>query len=230
MPGNTTRVAAARSSARYTAGSNAADDIAAVTMSEAADTADSVPILPSIFPGFVDQRRLLHLDRPRRRPSRLDPGGRGAAAFDAHASTVSAEARDRAWEEILIAEGSDWFWWYGDDHSSDHDREFDDLFRRHLRNVYTALGLAIPDELFHSNITTGPGLDAAARDRRPDRAGPGRPGDRSRRSGRVPRGRRIGCPSGAMHEVDASAVSEVVIGCGRAASPCPAGRRPECCS
>ena len=38
--------------------------------------------------------------------------------------------RDRAFEELLIAEGSDWFWWYGDDHSSDHDREFDELFRR----------------------------------------------------------------------------------------------------
>jgi len=24
----------------------------------------------------------------------------------------------RAWEEMYIAEGSDWFWWYGDDHSS----------------------------------------------------------------------------------------------------------------
>ena len=24
----------------------------------------------------------------------------------------------KAWEEIYIAEGSDWFWWYGDDHSS----------------------------------------------------------------------------------------------------------------
>ena len=23
----------------------------------------------------------------------------------------------RAWDEIYIAEGSDWFWWYGDDHS-----------------------------------------------------------------------------------------------------------------
>ena len=47
----------------------------------------------------------------------------------------------------MIAEGSDWFWWYGDDHSSDHDRDFDELFRTHLRNAYTYLGLAIPDEL-----------------------------------------------------------------------------------
>src|SRR5262249_53675772 len=24
----------------------------------------------------------------------------------------------RAWEEVYVAEGSDWFWWYGDDHTS----------------------------------------------------------------------------------------------------------------
>ena len=33
----------------------------------------------------------------------------------------SARARQRsrkAWEEMYIAEGSDWFWWFGDDHSS----------------------------------------------------------------------------------------------------------------
>ena len=68
-----------------------------------------------------------------------------------------AEARDRALEELLIAEGSDWFWWYGDDHSSDHDADFDDLFRRHLRNAYAALGAAVPEELFATNITTGVG-------------------------------------------------------------------------
>jgi hypothetical protein len=65
------------------------------------------------------------------------------------------KAAAQAWEEILIAEGSDWFWWYGDDHSSEHDLEFDDLFRRHLRNAYRLLGLAIPDELFVSNISAG---------------------------------------------------------------------------
>ncbi len=57
---------------------------------------------------------------------------------------------------MLIAEGSDWFWWYGDDHSSDHDLEFDDLFRRHVRNVYRALDKPIPEELFVTNITTQP--------------------------------------------------------------------------
>ena len=76
--------------------------------------------------------------------------------LDAAAPSASADALARAREEILIAEGSDWFWWYGDDHSSEHDLAFDDLFRRHLRNVYRALDRPIPEELFVTNITTKP--------------------------------------------------------------------------
>ncbi|NQT86728.1 alpha-amylase/alpha-mannosidase, partial [bacterium] len=53
----------------------------------------------------------------------------------------------KAWEELYIAEGSDWFWWYGDDRSSLHDAEFDRLFRLHLQNVYHLLGEAPPAEL-----------------------------------------------------------------------------------
>ena len=68
---------------------------------------------------------------------------------------AQAQAQAQAREEVLIAEGSDWFWWYGDDHSSDHDVEFDDLFRRHLRNVYRLLGKPVPEELFVSNRSTG---------------------------------------------------------------------------
>ena len=54
----------------------------------------------------------------------------------------------RAWEEIYIAEGSDWFWWYGDDHCSAQDGLFDHLFRKHLRNVYALLGCDPPGFLF----------------------------------------------------------------------------------
>src|ERR1051326_6091912 len=53
----------------------------------------------------------------------------------------------RAWEEIHIAEGSDWFWWYGDDHTCPQVHVFDDLFRRHLRNVYHILGESPSAEL-----------------------------------------------------------------------------------
>ncbi len=52
-----------------------------------------------------------------------------------------------AFEELLIAEGSDWCWWYGPEHHSENRVEFDYLYRSHLANVYRALGLPPPEEL-----------------------------------------------------------------------------------
>jgi len=54
---------------------------------------------------------------------------------------------DQAWESIYIAEGSDWFWWYGDDHSSENDEIFDFLFRENLANVYRFSGKEPPEIL-----------------------------------------------------------------------------------
>lgn len=39
-------------------------------------------------------------------------------------------------KELMIAEGSDWFWWYGDDHYTPLADQFDMLFRKHLINIY----------------------------------------------------------------------------------------------
>ena len=60
---------------------------------------------------------------------------------------VSQEQRRLAMEELLIAEGSDWCWWYGPEHDSANRREFDELFRSHLANVYRFLNLAPPEVL-----------------------------------------------------------------------------------
>lgn len=60
---------------------------------------------------------------------------------------VSENARRLAYEELLIAEGSDWNWWYGPEHGSDNRPEFDQLYRDHLVNVYRALGLVPPEAL-----------------------------------------------------------------------------------
>ena len=59
----------------------------------------------------------------------------------------SEEQLSRAWEELYIAEGSDWYWWFGDDHSSAQDALFDQLFRRHLQNVYALLDEPAPPNL-----------------------------------------------------------------------------------
>jgi len=54
----------------------------------------------------------------------------------------------KAWKSIYIAEGSDWNWWYGDEHSTDTQEEFDELFRLNLMQVYREMGKEIPAELF----------------------------------------------------------------------------------
>lgn len=68
-------------------------------------------------------------------------------AYEAHADKVTEARRNQALEEILISEGSDWNWWYGPEHSTDHAVEFDQIYREHLANVYRALNLAPPAEL-----------------------------------------------------------------------------------
>jgi hypothetical protein len=67
-------------------------------------------------------------------------------AYD-DAKDVPELRRALAYEELLIAEGSDWNWWYGPEHGSENRPEFDELYRDHLKNVYRALGLEPPAEL-----------------------------------------------------------------------------------
>jgi alpha-amylase/alpha-mannosidase (GH57 family) len=62
-----------------------------------------------------------------------------------HAPTEAQLAT--AYESLLTAEGSDWFWWYGPEHSSANDAEFDAMFRKLLTTVYCELGGQAPDEL-----------------------------------------------------------------------------------
>ena len=49
--------------------------------------------------------------------------------------------------ELFIAEGSDWFWWYGEPNDSGRDNIFDYIFREHLKNIYLYLGLEAPEYL-----------------------------------------------------------------------------------
>ena len=57
------------------------------------------------------------------------------------------EALAKAWESLMAAEGSDWCWWFGPEHSTANDAEFDALFRKHLTGVYLAIGQTAPEEL-----------------------------------------------------------------------------------
>lgn len=52
-----------------------------------------------------------------------------------------------AWDSLYIAEGSDWFWWYGDEHHSPLKGEFDKLFRKNLKRIYTLTGTSPPPSI-----------------------------------------------------------------------------------
>jgi alpha-amylase/alpha-mannosidase (GH57 family) len=71
---------------------------------------------------------------------------RARATFDA-TTGVPEDRRRLAFEELMIAEGSDWCWWYGPEHDSANRVEFDQLYRSHLANVYRFLNLTPPEEL-----------------------------------------------------------------------------------
>ncbi|MEN2994673.1 MAG: glycoside hydrolase family 57 protein [Thermodesulfovibrio sp.] len=54
----------------------------------------------------------------------------------------------QAWEEIYISEGSDWNWWYGDEHYTETKDVFDSIYRHHLMNVYLKIGKEPPSFLY----------------------------------------------------------------------------------
>ena len=55
--------------------------------------------------------------------------------------------RMEAYLNLLAAEGSDWFWWYGETAHAADEQFFDALFRSYLISVYRLLNQEVPDEL-----------------------------------------------------------------------------------
>ena len=63
------------------------------------------------------------------------------------AAGVTPESAPAAWEALARAEGSDWFWWFGDDHATGDRAVFDRLFRELVSTAYQGAGLAPPASL-----------------------------------------------------------------------------------
>ncbi|MDQ6989072.1 MAG: glycoside hydrolase family 57 protein [Mariprofundaceae bacterium] len=77
-------------------------------------------------------------------------------AFDAHSSKLSSQDLAEAEKQLSICEGSDWCWWFGDYNPSGAVRDFDNLYRQHLKKLYQMLGLTAPTSL-DENISQGGG-------------------------------------------------------------------------
>ena len=78
------------------------------------------------------------------------------ALVDFESSNPNHSGLDAAWESVYIAEGSDWYWWYGLDQDSGYDEMWDVLYKVHLSNIYLAVGLELPPYL--QELWTNPAL------------------------------------------------------------------------
>jgi alpha-amylase/alpha-mannosidase (GH57 family) len=119
----------------------------ALTISEAIEREAAPERLSSVFPGsWINANFDVWIGAPEDNLA-WDHLSAARDFFSANAEQASSVQRELAFEELLIAEGSDWNWWYGPEHHSANDRDFDELYRKHLSNVYHALGAAPPDVL-----------------------------------------------------------------------------------
>lgn len=75
--------------------------------------------------------------------------GEVRAMLDRHdrAADVASHRLEQAHRLLLEAEGSDWFWWYGDDFETTSAAEFDLLFRDRLSRAAVLLGEQPPQRL-----------------------------------------------------------------------------------
>ncbi len=133
------------------------DQIQALTMSEAVEAVPDPPRLEGIFPaswisanfdvwiGHSEDVRAWDLLRDARGAfERVKE--RGGVRSPTTPGEWTPQGR-RAYEAVLAAEGSDWCWWYGPEHGSSNDADFDRLYRKHLTDIYNAIGEPVPDAL-----------------------------------------------------------------------------------
>jgi alpha-amylase/alpha-mannosidase (GH57 family) len=71
------------------------------------------------------------------------------------AAGATRESRPAAWEALAAAEGSDWFWWFGEDHYTADKAMFDSLFRANLQAALERAELPVPAWVSLPIIGTG---------------------------------------------------------------------------
>ena len=130
-------------------------DFRSLTASEAIAAADGIATTNTIFPaswinanfdvwiGHAEDVAAWELLWDAREACTQAEEARRKGRKDAPTETALSEAQ----ESLLAAEGSDWCWWFGPEHSTANDAEFDALYRKHLTGVYLALGRVAPEEL-----------------------------------------------------------------------------------
>jgi len=93
----------------------------------------------------MDLRRVFQMDKQLNNPYK-NKAWEYLAMARLEMERVKSEGKavtDMAVKQMQILEGSDWFWWAGEDYPG----YFDRLFRMHLSNFYSLLDKEIPEYL-----------------------------------------------------------------------------------
>jgi len=107
----------------------------------AAAASDAVPPLPRLARGsWIDGS----LDTWAGQREKLDAWRLLAAARALFADQRLAELPENVAASLRALEGSDWYWWFGDDHPTSQRDVFEELFHAHLRVVFRAAGRDAP--------------------------------------------------------------------------------------
>jgi len=73
--------------------------------------------------------------------------GKARHKLESLKNDISEDVYNESLLNLLIAEGSDWFWWYGPEHQTVNKPDFDRIFRYYIKKAYTVLGLEAPHEV-----------------------------------------------------------------------------------
>ncbi len=142
------------------------NELKCVTIGDFLDKSHSTERLPKIFAGsWISHNFRVWIGHSEHSAAWEQVSTARAALVDAESTArvdglyeEKEDSFNAAWEALYAAEGSDWFWWYGDIHSSDNDALFDLLFRRHIKMIYKAISVQPPMSLEIPIISTERGL------------------------------------------------------------------------
>jgi len=123
--------------------------IETVLLSDVLQESERMPELKSLHPGSWISRNFGTWIGHGEDNKAWDILSAARAALKEGEKNLSDGDRENAWKSIHVAQGSDWFWWYGGERLSREDTEFDALFRAHMRYVYELLGAHVPHEVLN---------------------------------------------------------------------------------
>ncbi len=123
------------------------------------------PVIPRIHSGSwieASYRIWIGHEEDRRAWTALGRAREALARVEASPSpSVSRETLALAHRHLYAAEGSDWYWWYGDDFQTELAVEFDGLFRSYVISACQLIGAPLPIEALEpiKRLGAAPGAD-----------------------------------------------------------------------